>query len=327
MLIDNFRAAELTAAINKFPIQWGRIGELGIFRDEGVRTTEVRIEERSGTLAVLDGHEWGGTGTVASKEERRIRAIHIPQTVHEDILLPADVQDLRAFGSDNALETMESVIARRLQRMRAKHDITREWRCMGALKGVITNQNGAELVNLWSTFDVTQVSVDFALGTSTTDIRAKCEQVVDQIADNLGDDVMTGAHALVSKDFWQRLITHPNVEKFYLNWRNAQLLTSGGTRRGFEFGGIVFEEYRANVGGTPFIAAGEGHAFPVGTTDTFSIHYAPADFNEAVNTVGLPFYAKVKPRDFERGYVLHTQSNSLPICKRPAALVRLFTSN
>ncbi|RMD93352.1 MAG: major capsid protein [Alphaproteobacteria bacterium] len=325
-LITDFTASTLTAAINKFPVQWGRINQMGLFSDEGVRTRDVTIEQLVGSLAILDSHEWGGNGTVAAAEDRQIVPLHIPQTVHADKVLPADVQDIRAFGSDNDLETIEAVVARRLQRMRAKHDITLEWRRMGALKGAVTNAGGGTIVDLFTAFGVTQVAVDFDLGTSTTDVRAKCESVVDQIEDNIGDDVMTGVHALVSKTFWQKLITHANVEKFYVNWQNAAMLTDGGTRRGFTFGGITFEEYRANTNGTSFIADGDGHAFPLGTTNTFSTYYAPADFNETVNTLGLPFYAKVRQTEFERGYELHTQSNSLPICKRPAVLVRLYSS-
>ena len=50
---------------------------------------------------------------------------------------------------------------------------------------------------------------------------------------------------------------------------------------------------------------------------------APADFNETVNTLGQLLYAKQEPRKFERGTDLHTQSNPLPMCHRPALLVKL----
>ena len=50
---------------------------------------------------------------------------------------------------------------------------------------------------------------------------------------------------------------------------------------------------------------------------------APADFNETVNTLGQPLYAKQEPRKFERGTDLHTQSNPLPMCHRPGVLVKL----
>ncbi|GAG30478.1 unnamed protein product, partial [marine sediment metagenome] len=67
--------------------------------------------------------------------------------------------------------------------------------------------------------------------------------------------------------------------------------------------------------------------FPEGTMGTFATVFSPADFNETANTLGKPIYAKLKPRDYERGYDIHTQSNPLPICYRPATLVEVITSN
>jgi hypothetical protein len=104
-------------------------------------------------------------------------------------------------------------------------------------------------------------------------------------------------------------------------------------RNGFAFGSIVFEEYvgkasyldGAGISQTrDFIAEGEAHAFPLGTVDTFATYFAPADFNETVNTLGQLLYAKQEPRKFDRGTDLHTQSNPLPMCHRPAMLVKLI---
>lgn len=94
----------------------------------------------------------------------------------------------------------------------------------------------------------------------------------------------------------------------------------------------MFEEYRGKASYVKadgsaetreFIAPGEAHAFPLGTIDTFGTYVAPADFNETVNTLGQPLYAKQEPRKFERGTDLHTQSNPLPMCHRPGVLVKL----
>jgi hypothetical protein len=102
-------------------------------------------------------------------------------------------------------------------------------------------------------------------------------------------------------------------------------------RSGFTFGGITFEEYRGQATDPDgnvrrFIASGEGYCFPVGTSQTFVTYFAPADFNETVNTLGLPIYAKQEPRKFDRGTDLHTQSNPLPLCLRPAVLVKVTAS-
>jgi len=326
LALNDFTYTELTRAINQFPVQWGRVGQMGLFRDEGLRTRSVTIEEQSGSLNVLPMHDWGGEGTTASKINRRTLAFPIKQTVHDDVIDPGDIQDVRGVGTEE-LNTVAAELARRLQRMRAKHDITLEWKRMGALKGLIANPDGSQAINLFNEFGIPQVSVDFLLGTATTDVLAKCAAVLNQIEDNLKGDTMTSVHALVSPEFYQKLIKHPNVVDAYKYHAEAARRLGTDMRQGFDFGGIVFEEYRASIGGTRLIAANEGHAFPMGTNDTFATYYAPADFLETVNQRAKAFYAKQWEREGNRGLVLHTQCNSLPLCHQPAVLVKLTTSN
>ena len=51
--------------------------------------------------------------------------------------------------------------------------------------------------------------------------------------------------------------------------------------------------------------------------------YAPADYIETVNTVGLPFYAKQQLMDFDKGVEIETQSNPLCINTRPRTVIRI----
>lgn len=327
MLLNDFTVADLTGAINSFPVLWGRVGEMGLFPNRGVRTRTIVVEERSGSLALLPSHEWGGEGTVASKMNRTTYAFPIKQTVHEDVVLPDDVQGIRAFGSDTGTAGIPDELALRLQRMRARHDQTLEHKRMGALKGIVTNADGSTMVNLFTTFGISQVSVDFVLGTPTTDILAKCAAVLNQIQDNLKGDSMTGVRCLVSPAFYQKLIQHAKVIDAYKYHSEASVRLGTDLRAGFTFGGITFEEYRASINGTALITSGDGHAFPVGTVDTFATYFAPADFNETVNTIGQPIYVKTEDRPLGRGVTIHTQCNSLPLCHQPAVLVKLTTSN
>ncbi len=214
-----------------------------------------------------------------------------------------------------------------LQSMRNKHAITLEHLRMGALKGVILDADGATLFDLYSEFGITAKSVNFQLGTATTDVKKKCLEVLRHVEDNLKGEVMTRVHALVSAEFFDALTSHPKVIEAYQRWQDGAALRDD-MRSGFPFAGITFEEYRgvasdADGNSRRFIAANEGHCFPLGTLGTFATYFAPADFNETANTLGQPLYAKQEPRKFERGTDLHTQSNPLPMCLRPAVLVKL----
>jgi hypothetical protein len=49
-----FSMVALTDAINKMPFVPGRIGQLGLFREQGVSTNSVMIEEREGSLTLVE---------------------------------------------------------------------------------------------------------------------------------------------------------------------------------------------------------------------------------------------------------------------------------
>ena len=60
-----------------------------------------------------------------------------------------------------------------------------------------------------------------------------------------------------------------------------------------------------------------------GVPGLFQSKYAPADYMETVNTVGLPYYAKQWQMEGGKGRVLESQSNPLHLCTRPNAIVEI----
>ena len=162
--------------------------------------------------------------------------------------------------------------------------------------------------------------------TAGTDVRAKCMEVVRHIEDNLLGERMDRVHVLVSPSFFDKLVAHPKVQAAYANYAEAAQRLGGDMRKGFSFGGLTFEEYRGQVGTRKLIEDLTAHAFPIGAVETFSNYYAPADFVETVNTLGLPFYARQQNKDFNRGIDLHVQANQLPLVARPATIVELTTN-
>lgn len=326
--LNDFTTAELTAAINKIPQTWGTIGAMGLFRDRGLLSSNVTIDQNAGKLRVLDSHEWGAPGNVPESEQRDMISFKIGQTTYDDILLPIDVADTRAFGMAAANAAITDELTRKLTRLKVDHDVTHEWRKAGALRGVIANFDGSRSVNLFTKFGVTRPEVDFVLGTADTDILGKCVELSDKMDAGLFGDVSNGKAVLANPTFYDRFVAHANVKAAYAaTVQAAQRLGDNLGKTGFYFGGIMWYRMPDAYNGTQLITAGEGNAVPLGTMRTFEMLYAPADMNETVGTIGQPIYAKIEPRDMGRGWNLHTQSNSLPICYSPGALVRAFTSN
>lgn len=323
-----FSMAALTTAINYLPNLYGRMEELNLFVPKPVRLRQVMVEEKNGILTLLPTQPVGSPGTVGKRGKRKLRSFVIPHIPHDDVVLPEEVQGVRAFGSESELQTYAGVMTDHLQTMRNKHAITLEHLRMGALKGVILDADGSELYDLYHEFDIEPKVMNFELDKPGTDVRKKCVDLKRHIGKNLMGEFMNGVRVLVSPEFLDAFTAHAKVEKAWELWQQGERLRSD-LRSGFTFADVTFEEYSGEASYAEdepprrFIDAGAGHAFPTGTVETFANYYAPADFNETANTLGMPLYAKQEPRKFDRGTDLHTQSNPLPMCHRPGLLVKL----
>jgi Phage major capsid protein E len=328
-----YSLAEMTEAINILPNIYTRLGQLGLFRYEGVTQRSVLIEQSEGVLNLLPTVPLGGPPTVANRDARSMRSFTIPWIPHDDVITPQDIQGVRGFGVADAADPLATMMERKLTRMRAKHAQTREYMEVNALRGVVKDGAGVTLYDYFDEFDLAQLSVDFVLGTATTNVQAKCREVLRKIETELKGEVSTGALALVSPGFFDKLIGHAKVEEAYKYYSStgAQPLRED-TRRRFPFAGIVFEEYNATVtlstGATEtLVPANEGIAFPLGTLDTFVTYGAPANLIETVNTVGLPMYARQIGRLDGSAIDVKTEASILPVNKRPRLAVKIHTSN
>ncbi|CAG36314.1 major capsid protein [Desulfotalea psychrophila] len=321
--------ATMTTAVNIIPNKYGRLRSMGLFAREPVQSRVIIVEEKNGHLTLLPSLPPGSPGTRAKNGKGKTRSFIIPHIPYDDVVRPSDIQDKREAGTSNP-KTLETVMMQRLTGIRGSHAITEEHLMCGAIKGIILDADGSELYDLYKEFGITAKVIAFALGAEGGDVAAKCRQVVRHIEDNLLGEVMSGVHCICGEMFMDDLISDPSVEKFFLNHTKALQLAGidEDPRKGFVFGGITFEEYRAKATdpstgkARSFIGADDAHFFPVGTMNTFKIHDAPAEYMETVNTFGQPLYAKqVMSADGKKIDIL-SESNPLPICRRPGLLVK-----
>ncbi|KEQ05745.1 hypothetical protein GV67_04115 [Pseudorhizobium pelagicum] len=333
-----FSSTSLTQAINIVPNDYGRIRELGLFEPEPIATTTVAVHYENGTLNLLPTRERGAPSSLGMPEKRGAKpfsCFHIP---HDDFVRADDVQNILArFGEDGALDNVASLVNRKQITMRRKHSITLEHMRMGALRGEILDSDGSSLLNLFTSFDVTQKSIDFVLGTAGTNVGGKIDELLSYLEDNLKGEVMTGVHVLASPEWFAKLVDHEKVKEAWKYYDGLYNVMRDDVRKKFVHRGVTFEEYRGSAqylqedgtyGTRRFIPANEAIAFPLGTTDTFRTYFGPADFIDTVNTMGEEIYVRtaVDP-EFQRWVKIHSQSNPLPMVKRPALLVKLTTSN
>ncbi len=319
---DAFSSLTLTAAVNELPYVPGRIGRLGLHEETGIATTMVAIERDGDTLALVPNTPRGAPANQLVKTKRRallLEASHLPV---EATIQAHELQNVRAFGSANQLAGVDMVVNQKLAEIARRLDATLEYHKLGSVKGVVLDADGSSvLFDLFTEFEVTQTSIGFALTTDATKVRGKCTAVSRAIEDALGGGTYDHVHAVCGADFMDALIDHPNVIETIRAL--VSLEARRDLRQGFEFGGIVFEEYRGKVGAVDFVAAGEAHFFPVGVPGLFKTNFAPGNFIETVNTLGLPRYAKAAvDRDLGQWVKIHGQSNPIAFCTRPKVLVK-----
>ena len=318
----DFNVTELSAAISNLPTRIGNPSDAELFRNIPGTTNVFSMEfyEESGILVPTT--EWGGVAPKNSSGKRTAKSWTVPHMPLEDVVKASDVIGVRAFGSTTA-ETVQGKVLEKLQAMKNKVDATLAYRRSKAKQGIIVDADGSTILNYFTEFGLSRQGVYVDLGTATTNIAAKCQDVIDQIEDGLGQEVYSSIEVEVDRAFYDALTAHKNVREVFLGWSSAESKLGRSNTSGFEFGGLKFIVNRQKVGVTPLVAASTGHAYPRGTQDVFLNGLAPADFNETVNTLALPYYAKQAGKQFDRGFDLHVQSNQLPIVAKPKALVKV----
>lgn len=351
VLSDNYHGlTDLTSEILYIPNQWGRINQMGLFENEGVTNTSVTFDRVDDTLTLLDSSNRGARKqTVGKNEKVQTYAFPISFYEHNDRVTPQDVQGRRRPGSTGEMDQVAIAVSRKLEAARRKHLITHEFMKMSALKGTVVSPNGTTFADLFTTYGYTQKTIDFVLGTSTTDVDAKIRELIRYIEDNSFSGMVAGnVHVFVSQEFFDKLVAHPKIREAYLNYQqtnqinNAQVArddmingaVNNSTIRQFTHMGVTFEEYRASYTKTDgtterLIAAGDGHAFPLtgAGSEMFKNYLAPADHMDFVGTIGEEMYAWSFPDERGRFLDIDTQSAILPLVRRPQVLVRVFSSN
>jgi hypothetical protein len=324
-----FGVIELSKTVSRMPYVPGRVGRLafGPETQDFVATTTVMAELESGQLSLIPSSPRGGPGTKADDPRRKVVAIRIPHFQHDMSINADEVQGVRQFGSDNALQTVQSVVDKKMLHATRRLDLTLESLRLGAITGVVVDSAGTTLLDSFASFGVTRpADVSFALNTSTTEIRTICHQVQRTMEDNidLPSDTLQ-IRALCGNDFFDKLISHQSVKSVYDNWAASEQRNAGNyaySEPGFPFGGIIWENYRGTSDSTVRIGTSECRMFPVNVPGLFAEVYGPADYEEAINTVGLARYAKQYPWANGKGRTVEVQTNVVPYCTRPNVLIR-----
>lgn len=323
---DAFSVTSLTASINN-PPEGQFVPSLldDLFEEEGIITTSVMIERDGDSLALVPARERGAPGDVTLGSKRDMipfSTIHLPTV---GAIKADEVQGVRAFGSESEAETVENIVNKRLWKMRARTEATLRYHRVGAVTGKIYDADGTSiLLDLYNRFGISQQTVNFALGTAGTDVQQKIRDAKRKSEDVIGGSgIITGWLGICGRGFYDAYVGHDSVKAAFDRWNDGQFLRDD-LRKGFTFGEVVWKEFYGKVGNIQFIGTDDAYLIPIGVSELFITRFAPADYMETVNTLGLPFYAKQEIMRMNKGIELEVQTNPLNICTKPRAVIKLI---
>lgn len=321
--IDDFNVSTLTAAIEGLPHIPQRLGDLGLFQAEGIMTTTVQIEKVDRALSLIATSPRGSTPEVTSRELATLTPINTVHLAQRRTVLADEVQNARAFGSEDSTKTVERVISNYQAAQKRNLDATHEHMRVSALKGILVDANGSTVLNnFFTTFGLTQSTKNIDITGTGTEMLSECMEIQDLIDTKLGGKAFSGVRVICGQTFFRNLVTNDDVKDSYREYMQAAFLREDN-RGGFNYGDITWEQYRGSVNGTKFIADDKAYVIPEGVSDMFLTRFAPADYNETVNTMGLPYYSKMWELEGDKGYRLEMQSNPIFINTMPEAVIEL----
>jgi hypothetical protein len=330
---DAFKLQSMLRAIDAVDYQPQRLGELGIFTPNPVRTETVSIEKRDGTLSLIQTSARGAPIKQRTTEKRNIRDFRTVRIAESDTIMASELANIRAFGTESELMQVQAEVARRLMGpvgLESKVELTLENMRLGAIHGIVKDADGSTIYDWFDELGVSQATeIDFDLDNTSPAsgaVRKKCNEVVRAMMKAAKGVWTPGTrvHALCGDAFWDDLTAHSEVRQTYLNTQEAADLRSGNAYETFNYGGITFENYRGTDDGTTVaVHTDKARFFPVNAPGAFLEVFSPGEQFAHIGQLGERLYPLIVPdRDRDMYADIEVYSYPLHVCTRPLMLQR-----
>jgi len=327
-----FSLLELTGAINKVPYVPGFLGTLGIFEPRPVRTDHFAVEEKNGTLALIQSSARGAPLDQRTKEQRKVRRFNTVRIARGDRIQASEIANIRAFGTESEFQSVQNEVMDRMLRLRADLELTLENLRLGAIFGDVLDADGSSIYNWFTEFGISQAAeVDFDLDNASPAsgaVRTKCTAIVRAMRRaSLGGwiDGRTSVVGLCGDTFFDQLVATAEVRGTYLNQVAAAELRTDAAFSEVSYGGIRFINFRGtDDDSTLSVGTLKCKFIPVGGNGVFQQAMSPGESFDLVNTPGQPFYAMTVPDPTVRNMYVDVEVYSYPmfVCTRPGMLLR-----
>lgn len=332
---DAFSVTTMSDAMKEIKHVPGYISRRGLFSTSSISTLSVAIEkDKEQNLMLVPASPRGGPGSTFGKNKRSMRMLVVPHFEVNDAVYADEVQGVRAFGAEFAVETLQARIADRAAEASQFFALTEEYHRLKVITtGKLYDSDGTTVIYDYATEfgESLPAEIDFSFDTNVDGkLRNFCAKVHRDMAASLDGLPFSGIEFLCGDQFFDDLVANAEVRATYLGFeqatalRNAVVSGSGQNDTFGEvvFGGIRFINYRGSFLGAAAVHTDKAFGYPTGVPGLFRTIYAPADYIETVNRPGQRLYAKQYDMQNGKGVNLDFQSNALHYCTRPRVLTR-----
>jgi hypothetical protein len=339
---NSFKNADFVDGITQTPLQYGYINSRNDFNVKSTNQTAIIFDKDYSTTTLLPQVNRGDRSSTQGKERAADTfALKLAYFKHSDRLTGDDIQSHRVPGSTDT-ETLARATAEKLEDMKRAWNQTQEYMKLQAKKGIFKTPEGTVVANMFTEFGITQTSIDFLLGTSTTNVDQKIRLLKKAVSTNvMNGGAIGGIEVLVDPSFFDKLISHANMKNAYQFYQNSgkQLLRDDlsdymkwGIMDAFEFRGVNFISYDATfnlpTGSTEAaFAADTGIATATGVKDLFRGYNGPSVKLSEANQPGQEVFMRSYVDDRDEYVEFEMEAAPLYFCSRPASLIAVTSSN
>lgn len=329
---SNFEVVDQTQSLLKVPQTWQLLGSSGLFTEESLTTHVVTMQEVNGSLVIVGDSIPGSKPMTVGNDLRKIHSYALSHHQLVDSLYPSDIQGKSAYNDLSVEDTEAEHLARKLAKIRKSFDVTLEvarFKTLGT--GTAWTPNGTlTSSNFYTDFGYTRNEVDFALGTATTDVIAKCEAIIANFQANVNDgEIITSVTGYASPAFFAALIAHAKVVVSYTNQQmmagaNIQRERAGGMGlyRTFTFAGINFIEVPTVLAGQTLITAKDCIFVANGADDAFITYFGPARRFGHIGTLGQRSYLWTQRTPDLKEIKIEASMDMINILRKPNLVAR-----
>lgn len=340
---------DVTDEVIEVPNKWGFFQQIGLFADEPLSGKTVLIPKTTWEENLVPDRAWGARAANTAGQARSYLTLAIPHFPLDDAIFPSDIQGKVAWEDlfqGVVVESLENTRARKMEQLRRNHAITLEAaRAQLIDAGTVYAPNGTVSYNMYTEHGLTPVPTHNIDLYAARDPIGGIETMIAGMQDAIGNNVILDSFLCIcSPGLFSALVTHPIIQEHYTHESRKEardILTGRLTAsefgldaryRTFEYGGVLFVEYRGtytNSAGSdvPFITAGEGRLIPLTDEPIFKTFYAPVDKFDYVNTTAQQLYMFEYPSPKGDKIEIESEQNFLNWCIYPQVVRKVtFTT-